>query len=133
MRLDQIDHVALTCISPESTLAWYVRVLGFEHVFPGQWDGVPLFLRLGSTSIALFPSKGSGRELADVRLDHLAFRVDSYAAFQQAQEDLRAHDVSFHFQDHDICHSIYFVDPDGHRLEITTYDLPPNRAESPKE
>src|SRR5688500_1629335 len=49
MRLEQIDHVALRCASLEATKAWYVSTLGFEHVFPGQWSGVPIVLRLGST------------------------------------------------------------------------------------
>jgi len=31
--------------------------------------------------------------------------------------------IKFEFQDHEISHSIYFRDPDGHALEITTYDL----------
>jgi len=31
--------------------------------------------------------------------------------------------IALEFQDHGIAHSIYFFDPDGHALEITTYDL----------
>lgn len=123
MRLEQIDHVALTCVSPTTSMEWYVRVLGFEHVFPGQWDGVPLMLRLGATSIALFPSSGSGHQLPDLRFDHLAFRAANYADFEQAQASLREHGIAFHFRDHEISHSIYFSDPDGHKLEITTYDV----------
>jgi catechol 2,3-dioxygenase-like lactoylglutathione lyase family enzyme len=124
MRLEQIDHVALTCASPEASKDWYVRVLGFVHVYPGQWKGVPVFLRLGTTFIALFPSKGPGRELPPVRLDHLAFRAATSADFKDAQQGLRRQGVPFQFQDHGISHSIYFADPDGHELEITTYDLP---------
>lgn len=130
MNLQQIDHVALTCHSPATTMAWYIRVLGFEHAFAGQWNGVPLILRLGTTSIALFPSGGASHALSDVRFDHLAFRTGTYTDFEQAQVSLRGHDVPFRFQDHEICHSIYFVDPDDHKLEITTYDLaaPPAKA-----
>lgn len=124
MHLEQIDHVALTCVSPEATMAWYVRVLGFEHVYPGKWNGVPVFLRLGTTFIALFPSKSGGRDVTAPRLDHLAFRAPIFADFEQAQQELRGHGVAFQFQDHQIAHSIYFADPDGHKLEITTYDLP---------
>jgi catechol 2,3-dioxygenase-like lactoylglutathione lyase family enzyme len=123
MRLEQIDHVALTCVSPKATLGWYVHVLGFEHVFPGQWGGIPLFLRLGTTFIALFPSKSEGRDLAAIRLDHLAFRASNYADFDHAQRELCGHGIAYKFQDHQISHSIYFTDPDGHKLEITTYDV----------
>jgi catechol-2,3-dioxygenase len=123
MRLEQIDHVALTCVSIEVTMGWYVRVLGFEHVFPGQWDGIPLVLRLGSTFVALFPSKSGGRDVPAIRLDHIAFRTATYADFEHAQRELRGHRVAYKFQDHQVSHSIYFIDPDGHKLEITTYDV----------
>ena len=44
IRLEQIDHLALRCASPEATKEWYVSTLGFEHVFPGQWGGSPIVL-----------------------------------------------------------------------------------------
>jgi catechol 2,3-dioxygenase-like lactoylglutathione lyase family enzyme len=123
MRLEQIDHVALRCASPEATKAWYVSTLGFEPVFPGQWAGVPIFLRLGSTFIALFPPQRGAPHSSDARVPHLAFRAKTYADFRSAQRELQTRGVSFQFQDHEISHSIYFSDPDGFQLEITTYDL----------
>jgi catechol-2,3-dioxygenase len=53
---------------------------------------------------------------------HLAFRV-SRKNFEQAQQELSLRAISFAFEDHDIAHSIYFSDPDGHRLELTTYEF----------
>lgn len=124
MRLEQIDHVALRCSSPEATKVWYVRTLGFEHVFPGQWSGVPIFLRLGSTFIALFPKKTAEPYSPQSAVSHLAFRAATYEDFLAAQHTLRAREVAFESQDHEISQSIYFSDPDGFQLEITTYDLP---------
>ena len=125
IRLEQIDHVALRCASLEVTKAWYIETLGFEHVFPGQWSGVPIFLRLGSTFITLFPQKGD-EQASGGRVWHFAFRAATYADFQSAQTELQARGVSFQFRDHEIAHSIYFSDPDGVLLEITTYDVPKN-------
>ena len=31
--------------------------------------------------------------------------------------------IPFDFQNHEISHSIYFLYPDGHQIEITTYEL----------
>ena len=121
MRLEQIDHVALRCASPKATMAWYVNTLGFEQVFADRWAGVPIFIRLGSTFLALFPrGDGSAKNGA---FSHLAFRAATYADFENAQAGLRAKEIPFEFEDHEVSHSIYFRDLDGVQLEITTYDL----------
>lgn len=124
MHLEQIDHVALRCASPEATKAWYIGTLGFEHAFADQWSGSPIVLRLGSTFITLFPQKGDEQPSGDGRAWHLAFRAATYADFRSAQSELQTRGVPFQFQNHEIAHSIYFYDPDGFLLEITTYDLP---------
>jgi catechol-2,3-dioxygenase len=107
-----------------------VATLGFEHVFPGQWAGSPIMLRLGSTYLTLFPQKEHELPSANGQAWHLAFRAATYADFQSAQGELRAKGVSFQFQDHEISHSIYFFDPDGFLLEITTYDVVNGTRES---
>jgi catechol 2,3-dioxygenase-like lactoylglutathione lyase family enzyme len=124
MNLEQIDHVALRCASLEASKEWYMSILGFEHVYPGHSSGIPIILRLGSTFITLFPQKEAQQAAANGRVWHLAFRAATYADFREAQIDLQAQGVAFQFQDHEISHSIYFSDPDGILLEITTYDLP---------
>ena len=124
MRLEQIDHVALRCASPEATKRWYVDTLGFEPVVLGQGTGLPLFLRLGSTYITIFAQKEKEQPTADGRVWHFALRAATYADFQSAQTELQAKGVSFQFRDHEFAHSVYFYDPDGILLEITTYDVP---------
>jgi catechol 2,3-dioxygenase-like lactoylglutathione lyase family enzyme len=124
MNLEQLDHVALRCVALDATREWYVSILGFEHVYRDHGAGVPVILRLGSTFITLFPQKGSEPPASNGQVWHLALRARSYADFQSAQAELKARDVAFQFQDHEISHSIYFYDPDGLLLEITTYDLP---------
>ena len=109
-------------------MAWYVNTLGFERVFADHWSGVPIFLQLGSTFIALFPRrKGEGSE-RDKTVSHLAFRAATHGDFEAAQAELRSKAISFEFEDHEVSHSIYFADPDGFQLEITTYDLPSARS-----
>lgn len=123
MRLEQIDHLALRCASIEATKDWYVNTLGFEHVHPGLWSGVPIMLRLGSTFLTLFPQKEGQPPAAQGQAWHMALRASTYADFQAAQADLQAKGVSFQFRDHQIAHSIYLTDPDSFLLEITTYDV----------
>lgn len=128
MDLEGIDHVALSVTDVERSAKWYIEVLGFERRYQDVWKGIPVFIGKGTTAIALFlaeanhPPVGGGD--TGPRMLHLAFRA-SRQDFKTAQEELRRHGVPFQFEDHEISHSIYFRDPDGHKLEITTYDLPP--------
>jgi catechol 2,3-dioxygenase-like lactoylglutathione lyase family enzyme len=125
MKLEQIDHLAITCRSPDASRDWYIRVLGFEHVHAGLWDGIPIFLKLGSTFVALFPARDAAAQPSNTapRLEHFALRAGTQADFREAQAQLAALGISFNFQDHRIAHSVYFADPDGHTVEITTYDV----------
>jgi catechol 2,3-dioxygenase-like lactoylglutathione lyase family enzyme len=124
MNLEQIDHVALRCAAPEATKDWYISTLGFEHVFPGHGGGTPIIVRLGSSFLTLFPQKANEPPAKNGQAWHLALRAATYADFLSAQAELNASGISFQFQDHEISHSIYFFDPDGFLLEITTYDVP---------
>ena len=124
--LQHLDHIAITVSDLQRSKEWYCDVLGMVHEFPGLWEGVPVMLSLGATFIALFPAQNGAMAvtpLPPIRVAHFAFRAD-YPNFEAAQQSLTAKGIAFQFQDHDISHSIYFSDPDGHRLEITTYDLP---------
>jgi len=124
--VEGIDHVALSVRDVERSAQWYIEVLGFERRHEGMWEGIPVFIGKGTTSIALFSvssdekSRPYGR--GDVCMLHLALRADR-KNFLAAQEELKRRGIKFEFQDHEISHSIYFRDPDGHKLEITTYQL----------
>src|SRR5437870_5779487 len=123
--LEGLDHVALAVRNVERSAHWYVDVLGFERRYHGMWGGVPVFVARGTTAIALFPV---GKDQANLSLSrkpnmlHLALRANR-KNFVAAQHDLTGRGIGFHFQDHEISHSIYFRDPDGHEIEITTYEL----------
>lgn len=127
MKLEGLDHVALTVTDLDKSIAWYRDVLDLERRHADVWGDVPTFMCAGSTGLALFPleipfpvPKPDAAETLVVR--HIAFRADK-KNFEAAQKRLKELGVDFAFQDHEISHSIYFSDPDGHRLEITTYDL----------
>jgi catechol 2,3-dioxygenase-like lactoylglutathione lyase family enzyme len=122
MDLEGIDHVAMSVRNVERAAQWYIDVLGFERRFDGMWGGVPAFIGKGTTALALFPAKSSEPANGGVRMLHLAMRANRIN-FLAAQDELKRRGVKFDFQDHEISHSIYFHDPDGHILEITTYEL----------
>ena len=124
MQLEGIDHVAMGVCDIERSAKWYIDVLGFERLHEGMWNGVPTFIGKGNTGIALFPASHETKSSAhrEIRMLHLAFRADR-ENFLAAQRELLNRGIKFEFQDHEIAQSIYFRDPDGHQLEITTYEV----------
>jgi catechol 2,3-dioxygenase-like lactoylglutathione lyase family enzyme len=126
MQLEGIDHVALAVRDVDASLQWYIDVLGLERYHDGMWNGIPVFVGKGNTRIALFPARGEDPKTAasagNGKMLHLAFRANR-KNFLAAQNELKERGIEFEFQDHEISQSIYFHDPDGHELEITTYDL----------
>ena len=128
LRVEGIDHVALTVRDVARSVAWYRDVLGLERRFEAVWGDFPAIVGAGTTALALFPapvaepSPPPGREVLSVR--HIAFRVDG-ETFEQARSHLESRGIAPTFENHTAAHSLYFTDPDGHQLEITTYDVPP--------
>ncbi|MGH8094610.1 MAG: VOC family protein [Chthoniobacterales bacterium] len=124
MKLEGIDHVAIAVPDLARTIAWYSEVLGFQRQHADEWNGVPAFMGIGSTAIALFPQKekSTGQAARGGAMLHLAFRADR-AEFVRAEAELEKRKISFRFEDHGIAHSIYFRDLNDLPLEITTYEL----------
>ena len=125
-KIEALDHVALSVRDLERSARWYADVLGFKRQHEGMWDGVPIFVGNGGVAIALFPASeeigSTSHDRAAVRTLHFAFRADR-KNFLRAQDELKRRAIPFDFQNHEISHSIYFRDPDGHQIEITTYEL----------
>ncbi len=125
-RLQTVDHVALTVRDVGKSVRWYQEVLGLERLHEDVWGSFPAVVGIGGTSLALFPVRSDnpagppGPDTICAR--HVAFRTDR-ENFQLARRSLADRGVDVSFQDHEIAHSIYLADPDGHQLEITTYDL----------
>lgn len=131
MRLEGLDHIAISVADPAASESWYVEVLGLERRYREVWGNEPVFLQAGASGLALFPH---GRKAAQASLRdgaptfrHLAFRADR-GEFERARRRLAELGIETEFEDHEVSHSIYFDDPDGLHLEITTYEIGPTDA-----
>ena len=124
--LDGIDHVALAVRDVGRSVTWYERVLGLERRHEDIWGDFPAVVGVGTTSIALFPVEGrvpkQSPDRETLAMRHVAFRA-SRACFEAFCGKFKAQSIAFEFQNHEIAHSIYLNDPDGHEIEITTYEL----------
>jgi len=119
-----LDHVALVVADMSRSVAWYGEVLGMERRFEDVWDGGgdPVVLCNGDACVALFePAEGDAAGRDGVNR-HFAIRLDR-ANFAACRAALVAHGIDAELWDHAICHSLYVRDPDGHQVELTTYEI----------
>lgn len=127
LKVERLDHVSLIVRDVDASAKWYMELLGLEpcHV-DAWWKGPGRFVGAGGTMIALFPSK-DGAPPNPVHQGsfgcHVAFRVPR-ETFEAYQKLLTERHIAFEWLDHAIAHSMYFNDPDGYTLEITTYEVP---------
>ncbi|HXD58932.1 MAG TPA: VOC family protein [Thermoleophilaceae bacterium] len=116
-RVQGVDHVAFGVADQRASEAFYRDVLGLERAHEGAWGDTPLAMMAEHGGMALFKEAGRGNGFR-----HMAFRVDR-ENFELAREDLREAGIEFEIEHHHVSESLYFVDPDGNRLELTTYDV----------
>ena len=120
MQLRRLDHVSLNVTDRARSTAWYRDVLGLPQLNEPSENDEPVFLGQPGLQFGLFQAqrRSPARETESSGLRHVAMVVDDLDA---AQERLRSHDVEFRYEDHGNALSVYFADPDGHVLELTTY------------
>src|SRR5207244_3022526 len=110
----------------DRSVAWYAETLGLERHSP--WDGELVMMCAGNTCLALFSADGPGIAMSEserrrhLAARHIAFRVDR-GNFDAAPKEFRHKAIDFRFADHGVCHSVYIDDPDGHTIELTTYEV----------
>lgn len=134
MTVQRIHHVAYRCKDAEQTVRWYAENLDMDFVLAIAEDQVPsthapdpymhVFLDAGGGNILAFfeipNSPPMGRdENTPAWVQHLAFKVDSVATLEATKARLQARGIDvIGPTDHTIFQSIYFFDPNGHRLEL---------------
>jgi catechol 2,3-dioxygenase-like lactoylglutathione lyase family enzyme len=123
VELRRLDHVSLNVSDRPRSIAWYRDVLGLEQRGSPGRDDWPVFMGDLGACIALFQAQveSPARAPESTGLRHVAFMVgrDDLA---EAQARLREHGVEFRFEDHGNAHSVYFPDPDGNVIELTSYN-----------
>jgi catechol 2,3-dioxygenase-like lactoylglutathione lyase family enzyme len=131
-----LHHFAWRCRDCEETRHFYEDVLGLPLVHVIKSDHVPstgehcpyvhIFFRMTDGSHIAFFDLGDNEKAepspnTPAWVNHLALRVDSVEALRAAKARLEAAGVEvLGVTDHHIIESIYFFDPNGIRLELTT-------------
>jgi lactoylglutathione lyase len=132
--LQGVHHVAYRCIDARETVDWYVKHLGMRFVLAISEDHVPstgafdpymhVFLDAGGGNILAFfelptqPDMGRDPN-TPTWVQHLALKVDSMETLLGTKERLVASGIDvLGPTDHTLFQSIYFFDPNGHRIEL---------------
>jgi catechol 2,3-dioxygenase-like lactoylglutathione lyase family enzyme len=137
-RVGQLDHVELFVPDRDAAAAWYARTLGLQVVPEyAHWatdPQGPLMIATphAGTKLALFAGEPQGTR-PTAGFHRVAFRVSrrDFEAFlahvrQNPVFDERGEEVrELVVRDHGAALSVYFCDPCGHRLEVTTYEVAP--------
>lgn len=142
-KVEQFHHVAYRCHDAKETVEWYKKNLNMDFLLAFAENQVPstkepdpymhIFLDAGNGNVLAFfelPTKPKmGRdENTPVWVQHIALRVKDKETLMTAKEHLEANGIDvLGVTDHGLFHSIYFFDPNGHRLELT-YNDPKSQA-----
>jgi catechol 2,3-dioxygenase-like lactoylglutathione lyase family enzyme len=126
-----LDHVHVYVRDRAAAARWYGTVLGLKRDARfASWarePGGPLTLTAadGATHVALFEDErraGHGNTVA-LRTDGAGFASFAQRAARLPLYDKRRRPAAPRLQDHAQSLSLYFNDPDGNPLELTTYDV----------
>lgn len=137
MKIERIHHVAYRCMDANRTVDFYKKYLNMDLVLAISEDKVPstgepdpyihIFLDAGSDNVLAFfeipnsPEMGWDENTPDW-VQHMAFKIADEKTMMEAKEKLENDGIEVVGPtNHHIFQSIYFRDPDGHRLELA-YD-----------
>ncbi len=138
MKIENIHHVAYRCKDAKETVDWYTNNLNMEFILAIAEDQVPstkapdpymhVFLDAGQGNILAFfelptqPEMGRDPNTPEW-VQHLALKVKDRDTLLAFKDKLEANGIEvLGVTNHTIFHSIYFFDPNGHRLELACPD-----------
>jgi len=134
VNLKRIHHVAYRCKDAKETVEFYQRVMGMDFKLAIAENEVPstkapdpymhVFLDAGSGNVLAFfelpnsPEMGRDGNTPEW-VQHIAFEVEDMDALLAAKAHIEAEGLDVLGPvNHGIFKSIYFFDPNGHRLEL---------------
>ena len=134
LQVDRIHHVAYRCRDAKETVLWYRRHLNMEFVLAIAEDQVPstkapdpymhVFLDAGMGNVLAFFELPTHPEMGrdpntPAWVQHIAFKVRDRETLLAFKDKLQAGGIEvLGVTDHGAFHSIYFFDPNGHRIEL---------------
>lgn len=134
MNIKRIHHVAYRCIDAKETVEFYQKHLDMDFLLAIGENEVPstkapdpymhVFLDAGQGNVLAFfelpnsPEMGRDKNTPEW-VQHIALELGSVKEVEAAKERLESAGIEvLGLVDHAIFQSIYFFDPNGHRIEL---------------
>jgi len=149
MPIQRLHHAAYRCKNAVETVKFYTELMELDYAMAAAEDRVPsvqeespfmhIFFRMKDGGYVAFfelpTSPEMGRdENTPEWVQHLALSVETEDEMMRFKSKLEKAGIDVLGPvDHKICKSIYFFDPNGHRLEIAYDTTTPDMAERLKE
>ena len=129
-----VHHVAYRCKDAKETVAFYQKALNMDFMLAISEDRVPstkapdpymhIFLDAGGGNVLAFfeipnsPPMSKDPNTPDW-VQHIAFKIGSVEALLQVKSRLLSMNIEvLGPTNHELFQSIYFFDPNGHRIEL---------------
>jgi lactoylglutathione lyase len=141
MNIRKIHHVAYRCRDAKETVEWYQKHLNMGFVLAIAEDQVPstkapdpymhIFLDAGAGNVLAFFELPNSPEMGKdpntpAWVQHIALEVDTVDELESTKARLQASGIEvIGPTDHTLFKSIYFFDPNGHRLELAANTATP--------
>lgn len=135
IKIEQIHHVAYRCKDAKATAEFYRNYLNMDLLVCIAEDKVPstkepnpymhIFLDAGRGNILAFFELTGQRDMGRDEntpqwVQHIAFQLENHQALLAAKKELEEKGLDvLGVTNHGIIESIYFFDPNGHRVELT--------------
>ncbi len=134
LTLNGVHHVAYRCKDAKETVEFYQRVMGMDFQLAIAEDKVPstgapdpymhVFMDAGNGNVLAFfelpnsPEMGRDGNTPEW-VQHIAFKVDTMDQLEAAKAAAEAEGLDvIGPTNHGVFKSVYFFDPNGHRLEV---------------
>ena len=149
MNIQRIHHVAYRCNNAKQTVEFYQRVMGMDFKLAIAENEVPS-TKAPDPYMHVFMDAGNGNVLAFFEIpnsppmqkdpntpdwvQHIAFEVESMPDLLAAKARIEAEGIDVIGPvEHTIFKSIYFFNPNGHRLELAVNTAAPGMLEKLRE
>lgn len=132
--IKRIHHVAYRCNDAKETADFYKKVLDMDLTVSISEDKVPstgepdpymhIFLDAGMGNILAFFELTGQKEMGrdpntPVWVQHIAFEVESVEKLEEMKSRIESFGIDvLGITNHGVFKSIYFFDPNGHRIEL---------------